>query len=116
MTAEDFLNDELNGCYQTHTEDGIILITGIEHSEICEIMEKYAKRQLLSRVIREVQPLNAEKTEPPFSMEGFYLEANSDCIFLAYRYPSRVTVNIMKLDPRKYNIPVNNWELKKQTS
>ena len=41
MTAENFLNDELKGCYQTYTEDGITLITGIEHSQMCEIMDGY---------------------------------------------------------------------------
>ena len=41
MTAEDYLNKELNGCYQTYTEDGITLISGIEHSEMCEIMDGY---------------------------------------------------------------------------
>lgn len=41
MTAEKFLNDELKGCYQTYTEDGITLITNIEHSEMCEIMDRY---------------------------------------------------------------------------
>lgn len=41
MTAEDYLNKELNGCYQTYTEDGITLISGIEHSEMCEIMDRY---------------------------------------------------------------------------
>ena len=43
MNAEDYLNKELNGCYQTYTEDGITLISGIEHSEMCEIMDGYKK-------------------------------------------------------------------------
>ena len=43
MRAEEFLNDDLKGCYQIYNTEGVVLITGIEHSEICRIMEEYAQ-------------------------------------------------------------------------
>ena len=55
MTAEEYLNQELNGCFQTHTNDGIVLITGIEHSEVCEIIDNYHKAQL-----KEIMPSDKE--------------------------------------------------------
>lgn len=46
MTAEEFLNDDLKGTHQTHDETGVILINGIEHSEVCRIMEDFARRKM----------------------------------------------------------------------
>lgn len=47
--------------------------------------------------------------QKPISKDGFYLECNQECIFLCYRYPSRYTLRIMKVD-RYDNVPQNGWE------
>ena len=46
MTAEEFLNDDLKGTHQTYDETGVILISGIEHSEVCRIMEDFARKKM----------------------------------------------------------------------
>ena len=65
MTAEDYLNKELNGCYQTYTEDGITLISGIEHSEMCEIMDGYKQLSI---------PLVSQQREPLLAYHRFLKE------------------------------------------
>ena len=81
--------------------------------------DKKAIRKLLAEIGKyryELALENMKIKDPPFSMEGFYLEVNPDCVFLAYRYPGGFTVNILKVDPHKYNIPLKGWELKKQNT
>ena len=48
--------------------------------------------------------------QKPISKDGFYLETNLDGIFLCYRYPSRTTFKIMKVD-RYDNVPKDGWEI-----
>ena len=46
MTAEQFLNNDLKGTHQVYDETGVTLITGIEHSEMCRIMDEYTDHKL----------------------------------------------------------------------
>ena len=46
MEAEQFLNNDLKGTHQVYDETGVILISGIEHSEVCRIMEEYHQAKL----------------------------------------------------------------------
>ncbi len=46
----------------------------------------------------------------PISMEGFYLEANDDCIFLCHRYPSGYILKLMKVEQFEM-LPRDGWEL-----
>ncbi|WP_421805773.1 hypothetical protein [Flagellimonas sp.] len=46
----------------------------------------------------------------PLSMEGFYLEANDDCIFLCHRYPSGYILKLMKVEYYAM-LPRDGWEL-----
>jgi len=46
----------------------------------------------------------------PISMEGFYLEANNDCIFLCHRYPSGYILKLMKVEQFEM-LPRDGWEL-----
>ena len=78
--------------------------------------DKKAIKKLLFEIGKhdyELALQNMQIKDPPFSMEGFYLEANNNCIFLAYRYPSRVVVNIMKVEKYTY-IPIDGWKLVKE--
>lgn len=47
MNAEEYLNKELKDGYQVYDDTGDILISGIQHSEICRIMEQYHKYKLV---------------------------------------------------------------------
>lgn len=46
MTSEQFLDNELKGTHQIYDESGVTLLTGIEHSEICRIMDEYSEYKL----------------------------------------------------------------------
>lgn len=46
LSAEEFLDKELQGAYTIDTEDGIEIISGIEHSEMCKILESHAAARL----------------------------------------------------------------------
>lgn len=46
MEAEQFLDNDLKGTHQVYDETGVTLITGIEHSEICRIMDEYHQAKL----------------------------------------------------------------------
>lgn len=73
MSAEEYLNDQLKGCYQTFDEDGITLIIGIEHSEVCEIMESYHKHQMskeLEEAEKEISTIHIGKGTHVFYGDG----------------------------------------------
>ncbi len=46
MTAQEYLDNDLQGTHQTYDETGVTLITYIEHSEICRIMEDFARKKM----------------------------------------------------------------------
>lgn len=48
MTAEEFLDSKLKGSYIIHSDDGVQLIHGLEHSRMCLFIEQYTERQTKS--------------------------------------------------------------------
>ena len=73
--------------------------------------DKVAIKHLLKEIGRyryEMALENMKISQPPISMDGFYLEANPSCIFLCYKYPSRVKTKIMKVDGFT-GVPKSGW-------
>ncbi len=71
---------------------------------------KGAIRELLKEIgpYRFERALEEMKLERPGRMEGFYLEARPECIFLCFRYRWG-TRRIMKVE--RYGMPHEGWEL-----
>ena len=46
MTAEDYLNNELGDTHQTYDDVGVTILSGIEHSEMCRILDEYHEHKL----------------------------------------------------------------------
>ncbi len=73
--------------------------------------DKKAIKHLLKEIGRYRYDMALEQMkiqQPPISMDGFYLEANPACIFLCYKYPSRITTKIMKVDGFA-GVPSSGW-------
>lgn len=46
MTSEEFLNNEIGDAHQTYDDVGITILHGIEHSQMCEILDRYHEHKL----------------------------------------------------------------------
>lgn len=68
MEAEQFLDNDLKGTHQVYDETGVTLITGIEHSEICRIMDEYHEHKLkllgIANVVGRSEQLVCQCDEP----------------------------------------------------
>lgn len=73
LTPEDFLNNELKGAHQFYDETGIILITGIEHSEICRIIEDFTKHFIENAISDDSLDEHGESKEEIF-FENWMIE------------------------------------------
>ena len=84
MEAEQFLDNDLKGTYQVYDETGVTLITGIEHSEICRIMDEYADHKLkllgIADVVGRSEQLLCPDCKSKARMQnGFIWCENDDC-------------------------------------